>query len=436
LKRAARSQPARAAYIYIFSSILNSAIPFLLLPLLTRVLVPADYAAVVMFQALFTVSGTVTLFGLRAVVMRHLSVAQPDMRARSVSSSTVLISITSVVAVLLSWIFAPQLEEVSGLSLAWILVSVIAGAATSFFQIYITVLQVDNRPILFGAMQIALTSANVGLTLLLVLGTHYGWVGRVLGIALSNTASGVVAIVALRALRLLVRPDVPSMKEDVWLGGSAIPHAFANVVMTYTDRFFLTAYSTADTVGIYAIANQLSTGLLVMGQALGSASTPWIFRRMASLRSMSDGRKLLKICAGLSLLMLILSVGVYFALLFTMRWIIGARYLGATIYLPWLMGAAFFNNIYLFFSPVLFYYKRPGIISGSGIFIFFAGLGLVYLLAARYGAVGVAAAMCGARFLLFAMTFLAALYITMSDLRRRAAEALVGAVSPETPNRI
>ena len=45
------------SFIYLFSNILNATIPFLLLPILTRVLDPEGYGMVTMFTMLVTVLG-------------------------------------------------------------------------------------------------------------------------------------------------------------------------------------------------------------------------------------------------------------------------------------------------------------------------------------------------------------------------------------------
>ena len=45
------------AAVYSLSNILNAAIPFLLLPILTRVLLPADYGVLAMFNATLGILG-------------------------------------------------------------------------------------------------------------------------------------------------------------------------------------------------------------------------------------------------------------------------------------------------------------------------------------------------------------------------------------------
>lgn len=48
------------AAIYLGANILNAGIPFLLLPILTRVLTPADYGIVAMFSVVVSILGAFT----------------------------------------------------------------------------------------------------------------------------------------------------------------------------------------------------------------------------------------------------------------------------------------------------------------------------------------------------------------------------------------
>ena len=52
----------KSSAIYTFSSVVNSAIPFLFLPILTRILTPSEYGIIAMFQ--ISVSIVFPLVGL------------------------------------------------------------------------------------------------------------------------------------------------------------------------------------------------------------------------------------------------------------------------------------------------------------------------------------------------------------------------------------
>ena len=69
-----RSKLFGNAAIYLGANILNAGIPFLLLPILTRVLTPADYGTVAMFGIVLSVLGAFTGLSVHgAIGVRYFS---------------------------------------------------------------------------------------------------------------------------------------------------------------------------------------------------------------------------------------------------------------------------------------------------------------------------------------------------------------------------
>ena len=100
------------AGIYTISNLLNAAVPFLLLPLLTNFLTPAEYGIVAMFQVLMNGLLPFTGFSLDGAISRqYFDRDKTDFSNYVTNSLYVLLVSTGIVAIL--FIASNMLENLS-----------------------------------------------------------------------------------------------------------------------------------------------------------------------------------------------------------------------------------------------------------------------------------------------------------------------------------
>ena len=98
----------RASAIYGGANVLSAAVPFLLLPILTRALTPAQYGEVISFYLVVAVCGAVAGLGLHSAVgVRWLDSSSGD-PSRYTGTAVVLVLVTTVVSSALSAQLAPR----------------------------------------------------------------------------------------------------------------------------------------------------------------------------------------------------------------------------------------------------------------------------------------------------------------------------------------
>src|SRR6202158_2811537 len=120
--RAAKA--AGAVSIYSGSNILNAAIPFLLLPVLTRVLTPADYGMVATFGVITNVLGAFTGLSVHgAVTVRYFQVDERRLAQFVGGCFAILLFSTAAVAAIVS-AASPWLGTLTQLSVGWLLLAV------------------------------------------------------------------------------------------------------------------------------------------------------------------------------------------------------------------------------------------------------------------------------------------------------------------------
>ena len=114
---------AHRAVIYTLASLGNSAIPFLLLPLLTRVLSPADYGVVVVFATAITVAGAFTGLSVHGAVNVRYHDASVDI-ARYTGTALCILGASTVAVLLVALLAGERIAAWSGIPRGWLFVAI------------------------------------------------------------------------------------------------------------------------------------------------------------------------------------------------------------------------------------------------------------------------------------------------------------------------
>jgi O-antigen/teichoic acid export membrane protein len=416
-----KSNSAKAAMIYMTSTSLNLAIPFLLLPILTRYLEPADYGRAAMFQAIVSISNTVTVFSLRYPLLRAFSVGPKDERPSYLTSVLAVVAGISAILVVAMSVINGNISELTGLPTIWTLVAVLTGMGTTIYQCRLTVFQADSRAVAYGIFQNSATALNVTMSVLLVVGFGYNWVGRSSALTVSTWMMALVALFAFYRGNLFGAPIKKFAKEALVLGAAAMPHAMASVLLSYADRFFLSGKYSMHDVGTYALAGQLGMVIMMFGLAMNTALTPWAYKKLDKAKTAADYRGLIKIAVTLLIGVTVGTLVYYFAVVIGFHIVVPHKYDDALIYFPWLLGSAYFNAIYFIFASPIFFYKKAKILAASGMINLVFSVSMFFVMSHYFGAIGVAVAMCGARFILFATSFVFGTKLVIEHARSQTA---------------
>lgn len=277
-----RSQVLRAGFIYAVANALSAGVPFLLLPILTRALSPADYGMVVSFFMLVTFSNA--LAGLNV----HSAVAvkwfrREDTDFPSLVGTALWLAVGSTVlcgTVLLCC--APFLR--ARLDLAppfWFLAAVQTGA-TIVIGVRTVLWQSQGLAFRAASLQVAATVLNLALSLLAVFVFSLGGTGRIVG----SVVAGLLGA-ALATWLLFAAGDArssASVADLRWLlrfGLPLVPYAFTSALLANADRFSVAAILGRDALGIYGAAAQLGMVMIVLNDALNKAISPWMYSQLA-----------------------------------------------------------------------------------------------------------------------------------------------------------
>lgn len=392
--------------VYLLSNILIAAIPFALLPILTRYLTPSEYGEVAMFQVLL--GGVSAFVGLNVVGAAGRKYYDGDITPEClrdfVASCLQILTVSGVVIFLLLYVLKAELSKWFGLGYTWILLAVVVAMASFIVQLRLNQWQVRKQALGYGALQVSQSVFHMLLSLLFVVLLLRGADGRIFAHVLSAVLFGALAILLLYRDGLLGflswRPAY--VKEALEFGVPLIPHAAGAFLLSSVDRWVINSEMGLAEAGIYMVAAQLSGVASLVFAAINSAFVPWLFERLQ--RGITEEKKQIVRYTyawfGVILLGALSSFELGPSLV---EFIAGDDYTQAGELIGWLCLGQSFSGMYLMVTNYVFYSKKTGLLSFASILSGVINVCLAVFLINFVGLKGVAfafAASMGLRFLL------------------------------------
>jgi O-antigen/teichoic acid export membrane protein len=272
------------ASIYLGANILNAAIPFLLLPIFTRVLTPAEYGTVAMFLVMVSIFSAFTGLSVHgAIGIRYFQLSKEAL-AEYVTSCIGILAISTSAVLAIVVLFEQWLVPLSGLPLDWLIVAVLVSGLQFLSNVRLSLWQVAGKAWHYGCFQISRSFMDALLSLFLVLGLSMAWQGRVLGQSLTALLIGIIALVWLYKDQLLRRTNTWKIhsKDALRFGVPLIPHVIGGFLMIVVDRIIISNLLGKESVGIYMVAFQLGQVIGLLIESFNKAYAPWLFKTLSS----------------------------------------------------------------------------------------------------------------------------------------------------------
>lgn len=186
----------KGSFIYLSGSVLNSVLPLLVLPLLTRYLTPADFgivATATVITQILTVFIGLNAYGL--VARSHFD-DDPDHLRNLLSTGMGISAVATCVALALVFIAGQPIARLTEFPAPWLPAVVFIAFSTAVQTNYLSLIQARSEPLRYISIQTIGGLLNLGLSVWFVVGCRMDWHGRMWALVV---AQGLVALIACAA---------------------------------------------------------------------------------------------------------------------------------------------------------------------------------------------------------------------------------------------
>ncbi len=395
----------RSVVIYACAFAVAGATPFLLLPVLTRHLSPAQFGEVtafLMLSALLANVGALGTPGLMSVRVAKTSVSE----LKGLIGACVISVVAAHLLIAACLAFAPAAWVAAlPVSRSVAQLAVVASFATAATLIILVYFQSAERPMLYLLLRVVQGSGEILLCVLALqlIGADPSARTWTYTCALYlSLGCGLVVLVRSRSVSLKLEAGHFQL---IWrVAIPLLPHIIAGTLLGYLDRFILSVTMGAEPLGVYMAAMQIAMMMLIVIEPLHRALAPWLFRQLASSNGMPPldiVRRTYWLFASLALTALVIAAGGYFIA----SEVLDARYAAARGLVGWVVLGYLFNGMYYGIVGYIMFAERTAVLSTITIAIVALSTPITYLLTTTAGAKGAALAFAFNNLMLFLVTW-------------------------------
>ncbi|HIE16047.1 MAG TPA: flippase, partial [Bacteroidales bacterium] len=343
--------------IYILSNIINSAIPFLLLPILTTYLSPSSYAKTDLFFVI--VQFLIPLIGLNvfSAITRYYFDKNTDLRL-FISSTFFVILTGSIFISLLTFFGKDVIERYTQIPSSWVYTIVLYAISQNIIQVVLALWQVKYKAVQYGIFRIIRTLVDIILSLIFIISFFMDWQGRILGQTLAACIFALIAFYFLLKENLLVlKINMIYLKKMILFGTPLILHTLGSIIISYSDRLFITNMINIEITGYYAVGYQIGMIIYLIQNSFNQAWTPWLFEKLNENHK-SSKLHIIKFTYGYFSVLIILWLILSLVAPHLFGWFITKKYLQSIQFILWIALGFVFNGMYKMVAAYIFYIKK------------------------------------------------------------------------------
>lgn len=277
----------RDSFLYMLPLLFNNVIPFLTLPIFTRILTMEDYGILALAQVYAVFMSGLTNFGMILSYERNYFQYRESRcdSAALLFSSLAFVLFNIVVAGLLTFVYRERLavwiigSAAHGDILFWAFLNNCAMNLVIYYQ---TSLRNAGRVHSYLGYTVAVSILNLCLSLYLVAFQRIGVIGLIYAPLLAN---GVIFIV-LSYIFMTTQPlsfSWPILRESLKISYPLTPRIFLGALSQQFDKYMIGLLSTLGGVGVYRIGQQVASLGFSYTTQLEHVFIPGTYRRMFDL---------------------------------------------------------------------------------------------------------------------------------------------------------
>ena len=267
---------------YSIGEILPRALSFILLPIYTAYLTPADYGIISYTQTVIMFLYVLGAFALNTYVLRYYFIHEDEEERKSLlgTAQLTILFLNTVIAAL-AFILMPDVIKYYKIQVPWdpyFRLAFIINFLECLSVIPLVIYRVRQDAIKFVVLGLTRTFLTVGLTLYFLVVEKRGLLGSYQAQLYILLPFSIVYLGILKKYgRWIINWNY--LKEGIRFSAPLIPGSICYIFLSMSDRIILERYVNISDLGIYNIASQIALVLNIVIQSGYKSIEPELFRR-------------------------------------------------------------------------------------------------------------------------------------------------------------
>lgn len=412
-KNARQYNEIKAGLWYTIGNMLIKGIPFLTLPIFTRLLSTADFGIYNTYISYESVLGIILGFGISGTI----KIAKVDFKDNfeqyisSILRFLLLVGgVSLVIANFIGFLWVPENSWLNPLILN---VLVLQSISTAIYGVMSCKFVIEGDYIRNLSMAFIMTGINIGSSLLLcyIFMSSNRAETRILGTCIGAVVTAICILVSQSRKAGLIR-NPEANRYALKLGIPLIPHQLSISLLSQCDKIMIQAMVGNSQAGIYGLAVNITMVISVVLSSIDNAWTPNFYRLLAGEKY----RELKEKNNFLVMLFMFLTCGSLLIGPDIIHIMAEQEYWDSVYALIPLTISVFINFMYIFSVGVEYFCKKTGYISLTTLVCTAVNIILNYFFIIHFGYIAAAYATCLSKLFLFVLHHVRAKKLLQEDI--------------------
>jgi len=396
--------------IYTGANFANQAIPFLLLPILTRSLTPYDYGILATFMAMLGIINIIASMGSTDAVIRgYFDKEKVGFNfSQFIFNTTFINFIVFLVLIIIIFFLKKFISEKLLIPSNWLFSLPVIGFCTAIYTIPFKLFVIKQKPLPYAILEVSSTLIEIILSIFFVVILGLNWQGRVLGVIINRILFFIIGFYILIKYYLLnFSLNFNYIKNILSYGIPVVIHSLGFTAVSAIDRFFLNRLVGLSTTGVYSVGYSISSIIGFIVGAFNLAWSPILYEKLGQVTE-SLKKKLVKFTYLYFILIFIIASLLILIVPCFLKFFVGEKFHGASQFISWIALGFAIHGMYTMVVGYIFYEKKTYLLSIIAIITILLNIIFNYTLIKLNGAIGAAQA----TFLTFLSRFLLVWYFS------------------------
>jgi len=375
--------------LFIFFELLNKAVPFLLLPILTRYLTPDDYGVIASFGAF--VSFLAIFIGLsgHGAIDANFFRLERNRLGIYIANVLIILLLTTLLSLVSIFIFSDMIESKLAISTGWQILAVIVALGQFITLINLSLWVIEQKPLQFGIYQFLQTILITGISIILIVGYSYKWEGQLLGAVIGTLVLSFVSLIVLYKRGYMnLKIDKSDMKDFLKFGIPMVPHQLSAWLRSQGDKFIIISILGSGATGLFAVGQQMGLVMSILMSSLNKALYPILFKFLSNDMTNDSKKKLVKFSYFLFSWIALIGVVLISLLELLYPYFLGNEFQDSLILTQLIVLGFILEGFYYVVVNYIFYFKKTSSLAKITFTVSLLHVAISFLFVKLFGIVG------------------------------------------------
>lgn len=340
-------------------SFINRGISFVLLIILARYIMPAEYGRLSLFNTIVQLLGFFIALSCQGYFTISYFQRKGELFRQDVSSIVLIMAGCTVVCSVILLFSQDALARFAELPPLYLWFALIICVGEVFFYLLMDLMRIQEKVLRYGLLSCGFAVISFALSIYMVVYKGLNWEGRIYTHLIIAVVSGLLGFGVLAYKRLFSRHVTwEGTKTVIKWGVPLIPHHATGWIKQGCDRFIINGAHSIEAVGVFSFALNMTSIVNMIGMAFNQTNSVTIYQILASDKTAKEKKTFLK--RQTRNIGLIYTIGYVAVLVFGTALVFWAlpKYRPSLPYF-WITSiSGYLNCLYYLFVNYLFYYHK------------------------------------------------------------------------------